>query len=109
MSMGGVDLLQRIRVTTSFLLFERTRGRVGECFTCAILAMEMSSGHLALSLCTEDVKAQYETLTPETRERLTNVLSQKEVDPTRMSLWRMLTVTSKSVEILSCVRIVTFL
>ena len=45
------------------------------------------SRHLALSLRTEDVKAQYESLTPETRERLNNVLSQKEVDPnTNVSL-----------------------
>ena len=43
--------------------------------------------HLALSLRTEDVNAQYEALTPETRERLNNVLSQKEVDPnTNVSL-----------------------
>ena len=28
------------------------------------------SRHLALNLCTEDVKAKYEALTPETRERL---------------------------------------
>ena len=33
--------------------------------------------HKALSLCTEDVKAHYDALTPETRERLKNVLSQK--------------------------------
>ena len=40
-----------------------------------------------MSLRTEDVKAQYEALTPETRERLNNVLSQKEVDPnTNVSL-----------------------
>ena len=67
----------------------------------------LPSRHLALSLRTEDVKAQYEALTPETRERLNNVLSQKEVDPnTRMFPWRTLTVTSKSVEIFSCVCIV---
>ena len=42
---------------------------------------------MALCLCTEDVKAQHEALTPETRERLNNVLSQKEVDPnTNVSL-----------------------
>ena len=47
----------------------------------------LPSQHLALSLCTEDVKAQYEVLTPETRERLNNVSSQKEVDPdTNVSL-----------------------
>ena len=40
----------------------------------------LPSRHLALSLCTEDVKAQYEALTPETRERLNNVLSQKKVN-----------------------------
>ena len=47
----------------------------------------LPSRHLALSLCTEDVKAQYEALTPETRERLNNVSFQKEVDPdTNVSL-----------------------
>ena len=47
----------------------------------------LPSRHLALSLRTEDVKAQYEALTPETRERLNNVLSQKEMDPnTNVSL-----------------------
>ena len=47
----------------------------------------LPSRHLAWSLCTEDVKAQYEALTPETRERLNNVLSQKEADPdTNVSL-----------------------
>ena len=47
----------------------------------------LPSRHLALSLCAEDVKAQYEDLTPETRERLNNVLYQKEVDPdTNVSL-----------------------
>ena len=47
----------------------------------------LPSRHFALSLCTEDVKAQYEALTPETRERLNNVLSQKKVDPdTNVSL-----------------------
>ena len=70
----------------------------------------LPSRHLALSLCTEDVKAQYDALTPETLERLKNVLSQKKKwIPTRTSLWRMLTVISKSVEILSCVCIVMFL
>ena len=37
----------------------------------------LPSRHLALSLCTENVKAQCEALPPETRERLNNVLSQK--------------------------------
>ena len=49
----------------------------------------LPSRHLASSLCTEDVEAQYEALTPETRERLNlnNVLSQKKVDPdTNVSL-----------------------
>ena len=70
----------------------------------------LPSRHLALSLCTEDVKAQNDALTPETLERLKNVLSQKKKwIPTRTSLWRMLTVISKSVEILSCVCIVMFL
>ena len=47
----------------------------------------LPSGHLALSLCTEDVKTQYEALTPEKRERLNNVLSQKKVNPdTNVSL-----------------------
>ena len=47
----------------------------------------LPSRHLALSLCTEDVKAQCEALTPETRERLNNVLSQKKVNPdTHVSL-----------------------
>ena len=41
----------------------------------------LPSRHLALSLRTEDVKAQHEALTPETRERLNNVFSQREVDP----------------------------
>ena len=41
----------------------------------------LPSRHLALSLCAEDVKAQYEALTSEKRERLNNVLSQTEVDP----------------------------
>ena len=40
----------------------------------------LPSRHLALSLCTEVVKAQYEALTPETRERLNNVLSQRKGD-----------------------------
>ena len=35
---------------------------------------------MALSLCTEDVTTQYEALTPETRECLNNVLSQKKVN-----------------------------
>ena len=49
----------------------------------------LPSRHLALSLCTEDVKAQYEALTPETRERLNNVLSQKNVNSdTHVSLAR---------------------
>ena len=43
----------------------------------------LPSRHLALSLRTEDVKAQYEALTPETRERLNSVLFQKEVDPNK--------------------------
>ena len=34
----------------------------------------LPSRHLALSLCAEDVNAQYEALTPETRERLNHVL-----------------------------------
>ena len=47
----------------------------------------LPSRHLALSLRTEDVKAQYEARTPETRARLNNVLFQKEVDPnTNVSL-----------------------
>ena len=45
----------------------------------------LPSRHLALRA--EDVKAQYEALTPETRERLNNVLSRKEVNPyTNVSL-----------------------
>ena len=54
MSMGGVDLLKRIqemysqagrrfsshRVTTSFFLRERTRGRVDKCFACTVFALE---------------------------------------------------------------------
>ena len=36
--------------------------------------------HLALSLCAEDVKAQRETLTPETGKRLQSITSQQEVD-----------------------------
>ena len=54
MSMGGVDLLQRIQEMyaqaglqltsypchTSFLLRERTRGRVDECFACTECALE---------------------------------------------------------------------
>ena len=47
----------------------------------------LPSRHLALSWCTEDVKAQHETFTSETRERLNNVLSQKKVNPdTNVSL-----------------------
>ena len=47
----------------------------------------LPSRHLVLRLRTEDVKAQYEALTPETRERLNNVLSQKRVNPdTNVSL-----------------------
>ena len=34
----------------------------------------LPSRHVALSLCAEDVNAQYEALIPETRERLNNVL-----------------------------------
>ena len=41
----------------------------------------LPSRHLALSLRTEVVKAQHDALTPETRERLQNVSSQKEVNP----------------------------
>ena len=41
---------------------------------------QLPTRHLALRLCTEDVKAQSEALTLETRERLNNVLSQKEMD-----------------------------
>ena len=49
----------------------------------------LPSRHLALSLHTEDVNVQYEALTPETRERLNNVLFQKEVDPdTNVSMAR---------------------
>ena len=54
MSMGGVDKLgenpRNVRasrsstftspVTTPFLLCQRTRGRVDECFACAVLALE---------------------------------------------------------------------
>ena len=40
----------------------------------------LPSRHLALSLCLEDVKAQCDSLTPQTRERLQGVLSQREVD-----------------------------
>ena len=40
----------------------------------------LSSRHLALSLCLEDVKAQCDSLTPQTRERLQGILSQREVD-----------------------------
>ena len=40
----------------------------------------LPSRHLALSLCTENVKAQYEALTLETRERLNNVLCQKKAN-----------------------------
>ena len=54
MSMGGVDLLQKFReihadagpvdftsrATTSFLLRERSRRRVDECFACSLLALE---------------------------------------------------------------------
>ena len=38
----------------------------------------LPSRHLALSLCVEDVKAQCDALTPESRERLQNFSSQKE-------------------------------
>ena len=64
-------------------------GLVVDHVDCSVfLSVErLPSRHLALSLCTEDVKAQYEALTPEARERLNNVLSQKEVDPdTNVSL-----------------------
>ena len=40
----------------------------------------LSSRHLALSLCLEDVLAQCDSLTPQTRERLQGILSQREVD-----------------------------
>ena len=40
----------------------------------------LPSRHLALSLCPEDVKAQCNSLTPRTRERLQTILSQGEVD-----------------------------
>ena len=40
----------------------------------------LPSRHLALSLCLEDVKAQCDSLTPQTRERLQGILSQREVD-----------------------------
>ena len=40
----------------------------------------LPSRHLALSLCLEDVKSQCELLTPQTRERLQGILSQREVD-----------------------------
>ena len=40
----------------------------------------LPSRQFALSLCLEDVKAQCELLTPQTRERLQGILSQREVD-----------------------------
>ena len=40
----------------------------------------LPSRHLALSLCPEDVKAQCDSLTPQARERLQGILSQREVD-----------------------------
>ena len=40
----------------------------------------LPSRHLALSLCLEDVKAQCDSLTPQTRERLQCILSQRKVD-----------------------------
>ena len=47
----------------------------------------LPSRHLALSLCAEDVNAQYEALTPETRELLNHVLQRGEVNPdTNVSL-----------------------
>ena len=71
-------------------------GRVVDHVDCSVFLSHLKledtverlpSRHLALSLCTADVKAQYEALTPETRERLNNVLSQKKVDPdTNVSL-----------------------
>ena len=71
-------------------------GRVVDHVDCSVFLSHLKledtverlpSRHLALSLCTADVKAQYEALTPDTRERLNNVLSQKKVDPdTNVSL-----------------------
>ena len=47
----------------------------------------LPSRHLALSLCAEDVNAQYEAVTPETRELLNHVLQRGEVNPdTNVSL-----------------------
>ena len=40
----------------------------------------LPSRHLTLSLCLEDVKAQCDSLTPQTRERLQGILFQREVD-----------------------------
>ena len=40
----------------------------------------LPSRHLALSLCLEDVKAQCDSLTPQSRERLQGILSQGEGD-----------------------------
>ena len=115
MSMGGVDLLQRIQETyaqdglrltshpVSPLRFSFANGQ--EDVSTSVMSVpylpwkvifyirvlnapgpvllgadahedlglvveRLPSRHLALSLCTEDVKAQYEALTPETRERL---------------------------------------
>ena len=132
---AGLHLTSRPVSPLRFLLREWTRGRVDECFACAVLALgshyvhssaqrgrtsfvgrkcsgrfetlssimstapcfflshlKLPCRHLALSLCVEDVRAQCDALTPETRERLQNVLSQKEGNlGTNVSLWRMLT------------------
>ena len=40
----------------------------------------LPSRHLALRLCLEDVKAMCDSLTPQTRERLRGILSQREAD-----------------------------
>ena len=53
----------------------------------------LPSRHLALSLCLEDVKAQCDSFTPQTRERFQSILSQREkLTSARTFLWRTHTV-----------------
>ena len=70
----------------------------------------LPSRYLALSLCLEDVKAQCDSLTPQTRERLQGILSQREVDISTnhpsLHVFRWMTVTRMMIlqlkQIVSC-------
>ena len=60
--------------------WERMCTRIWDLSWTMSIARCLPSRHLALSLCLEDVKAQCDSLTPQTRERLQGILSQRQVD-----------------------------